>query len=142
MKKNDTNGIDDEAIEKLRKYNCKGEITNLINKIDEDYAESVRLANLIKEELSRNNGYIVDALKSVSEKTGYALNTLKVRYYSKDFYAYSKYFPDPCSKHNMDIAFIVIGKDRVLLDAKSINNEENYDKNNSAFSLLKKILKL
>lgn len=135
--------FDDKTIEKLKKYDYRDKISKFIDKIDNDYKNSVQLAEILKKEISLTPGNIDNAIKRTCEKTKYCYATLKARYYSKKpHYNYSKYFPDPCSKINMEANFYIIGSDGILQNTKITSNEKDYKKNKFIFTLLKKILKL
>lgn len=137
------NSLDKEMIEKLNQYNINGEVFKFIEDIDKKYEEALKLADMIKREISLTPGSIRSALGRVSEKTGIGYGTLQARYFSKTpHHHYSRYFPDPCNKYNMESNFYIIGSNGYLSNTKNTSDEKDYKKNKFVFTLLKKLLKL
>jgi hypothetical protein len=135
--------ITKELEDKIIRFNKDNNIYKFIDSIEEDYNKSKEIAAILYEEITKTPGNIDSAFNRAADKSDISVSVLKARYYSKNHYHYSKYFPDPVSKFNMPSAFSIIGDTNYLNSNVKNTSEESVYKNKHKFlfMLIRRILK-
>ena len=135
--------ITKELENKIIRFNKDNNISKFIDSIEEDYNKSKEIAAILYEEITKTPGNISSAIERTATKTDTSVCQLKARYYSRNHFHYSRYFPDPVSKFNMPSAFSIIGDTNYLNSNIKNTSEESVYKNKHKFlfMLIRRILK-